>query len=681
MGLTSQQLTYLRTADQRFRARVAVFPAYTPTISFTLPGSTGTALAPKPIPMVTPRLSMVDNGGSILLYARDSYNRGGSYVGDANIAWANTGGTGSLVDNGNGTATYTAPGGSGTNAITMTATNSNGSSDAVCYVQYPLSTSDAVVADVASISGSVEQHGWQLLLRIAGDPSGYTIGSRLLIHVEDTWDGTTSTFGGYQYAEGIFSGYISQIEYFEDWTGQTYVGIECSPLWWLLERLKVGETWWGYTAAAGRFYISNFVPVDAVWKFVTEITDVSKYHNCTLFIDTNIIDDFIVEESNLATIIEDCMARGLTKSFTDRYGSLMCIPDPDVRASEWWGTPAPVFDSAGAGPLTEAYCSDYTLTYNPYQVRKLVIQALDHSMLGIWAISQNTASSLGEIVTWPGRILCDDPLKLAHWVVELRAKMNRKWQMNVTRYLDHTIDLMNFVDVNFGSPSQTNGLTAVGTTWVNSVVYRPNVFDGGWIGNWELYKQTTGDTDGISSWGGTGQFWGGVPEWPSTGPGSGSWGNNTGGVGTFCHTANFTASNGGWKTVQDPSATKAVYENGVGWKTLRGWDSNQNRTADDDYIHISFAQRNITSAVGYFSAQSGLANEGASVAIYINGTVDGSLAGVSGTGHIIANALPTAANDVRLTMSFNRTGNAGTGYWVSALICGEGADPFGGPAL
>ena len=560
MGLTSAQLAYLRSADQRFRARIGVFPSYNPTITFTSPGVSGTALAPLPMPMVTPRLSIVANGGAITLYATDSYNRGGAYVGNGNIAWANTGGAGSLVNNGDGTATYTAPGGSGTNAITMTATNANGTRDAVCYVQYPDTTNDAIVADIASISGGVEQHGWNLLLRVAGDASSFTIGSRLLIHVEDTWAGTTSTFGGYRYSEGVFSGYIKEIEYFEDAFGQSYVGIECASLWWLLERLKMGETWWGHTAAAGRFYLSSFAPVDAVWHFVNTITDVSKYHNCTLFYDTNIVDDFIVEESNLSIIIEDCMARGLTRSFTDRYGSLMCIPDPDVRAGEWWGTPAPVFDSGGDGPLTEQYCSDYTLTYNPYQVRKLATQALDHSLLGLWAISQNTASSLGEIVSWPGKLLCDTPTALAQWTVQLRAKMNRKWQMQVTRYLDHTIDLMNFVDVNFTSPGQTNGLTASGRTWVNSVMYRPNIFDGGWLGNWELYKQTSGDTEGSSAWGGTGQYWGGVPEWPPAGPGSGSWGNPTGGETGFCHIFDFINSGGGgWEPISGFSNPPNAY--------------------------------------------------------------------------------------------------------------------------
>lgn len=676
MGLTSQQLTYLKTADQRFRARVGVFPAYAPTITYTQPGSSGTAISLKPIPMVSPRLSIVNNGASITLYATDSYNRGGAYVGNANIAWSNTGGAGSLTDNGDGTATYTAPAGSGTNAITMTATNANGSKSAVAYVQYPNTTNDTIVADIASISGGVEQHGWNVLLRVAGDAAAFTIGSRLLIHVEDTWAGTTSTFGGYKYPEGVISGYIKQVEYFEDGFGQTYLGVEVAPLWWILERLKLGETWWGQTAAAGRFYLAGFAPVDAVWYLVNEITDVTKYHNVTMFYDTNQIDDFVIEESNLSTIIEDCMARGLTKSFTDRYGSLMCIPDPDVRAGEWWGTPSPVFDSAGAGPLTEQFCLDYDIIYNTYQTRKLSVQALDHSLMGLWAISQNTASSLGDIVSWPGKLLCDTPTALAQWTVQLRAKLNRKWQINATRFLDHTIDLMNFVDVNFTSPSQTNGLTASGSTWVNSVNYRPNIFDGGWIGVWELYKQTTGDTDGTSAWGGTGQFWGGVPGWPPTGPGSGSWGNTAGGQTAFCHTFDFVNSGQqGWTVYTDSSGTAlGSFAAGQGFKTE--WVSSVDAGTIYEWVIFGrkFPTRTINSMTYYVAAD--ISAPQALWSNYVTGyhvNLSPPGAGTDPTGSAVV-ASSVVSNE--LVGQYNLQFSGHQGYVRSAILCGSGADPF-----
>src|SRR3989304_66559 len=147
MSLSAQQLTYLRSANQRFRPGVGLFAAYNPIIPPpTLVDVTGQPLAPVPMPMVSPRHALVAYGAAITLYATDSYNRGGAYVGNANVGWVNTGGAGSLVDNGNGTATWTAPGsGSGTNQITMTATNTNGTSDAYVFLQYPDTTNDSVV--------------------------------------------------------------------------------------------------------------------------------------------------------------------------------------------------------------------------------------------------------------------------------------------------------------------------------------------------------------------------------------------------------------------------------------------------------------------------------------------------------------------------------------------------------
>ena len=119
MTLTAQQLTYLRTADQRFTAHIGIFPAYTPAITVPDPGA-GTLLTPKPVVRCSPRYSLVANGGAIILNGQNTYERGGGGITPSFAL--HSGSDGSLVDNSDGTATYTAPG-SGSGIATIDINN------------------------------------------------------------------------------------------------------------------------------------------------------------------------------------------------------------------------------------------------------------------------------------------------------------------------------------------------------------------------------------------------------------------------------------------------------------------------------------------------------------------------------------------------------------------------------
>lgn len=539
MGLTSQQLDHLRNADQRFSAHIAVFDEFVPTVTAPTMDDDGTLLAPKPIPRCTPRYAMAAVGETIPLYGRDAYNRGISYVGDANVSFANTGGAGSLVDNGDGTADWTAPGsGSGVNEIRMTATNVNGSKVASIFIQFPETTYDEIVAEIATVSASVGKHGWKMTFRAKGDVSALTIGKCILLHVSDTWGTTSTTFGGYKYAEGQMVGYISDTQYFEGQGGETWLGVEVSSPWdWLLARTKVGETYWGKTLGGGRFYLSDFAPVDAIWQFVNEITDFTSRHDAILWLDQNTIDDFVIDESDLATIIADVMARTVSVAYIDRYGALYCVPDPDVRADEFWGSPTSTF--AGAESLNEEVVSDYKINIRPEQrVKKLTLEAVDNSKLGIWAINE-MATGVGDVRTIKG-LICDTPGNLSNWAGDVRAQMNRPWDVDVGLYLNHVVDIANFVDVVFTAPQQTNGHTASGQTWVEAINYRPDVGGGGWNGGWKLLKRTEGDSNGSSTFGGSGVGAANASA-PATNPGFGD------------------GEGGGWDTVPDsPSAGSSL---------------------------------------------------------------------------------------------------------------------------
>jgi hypothetical protein len=696
MALSAQQLTYLKTCDQRFKASVALFPAYSPTITTPTPGA-GTLLNHKPIPMVSPRYSVVDNSGSITLYATDSYNRGGEYVGNSNIAWANTGGSGTLVDNADGTATYTAPAsGSGTNLITMTASNDYGDKDAKVYVAYPKSAYDAIAAEIASMSGSVEQKGWTVTLRVRGDTSAFEIGKIVLLHIDDTWSGTTSTFGGYKYAEGVFCGYITDMQYFESWDGQRWLGIEAQSSWWKLDQIQIAETYWGRTKATGRYYRSDFVPVDAAWKFVNDITDFTSRHNVTLFYDTNVIDDLIIGKSadgytSLATIIEDLMGRGLAIAYTDRYSSLMCIPDPDVRSAEWWGTPEPMFDSSGDGALTEQFCFSYEIQrHHTPNVKKLSLIAYDSSKLGLWAVSQASAGSPGSESAIKG-LLCDDVLQLVAWAKEKRAQMNKPWHIRADIPLNHVVDICSPVDVDFTNPLLAGGLTAAGLAWVESISYRPTT-DGKWRGQWVLAKNTQSDTGlsgEITGWGGTGQ-WGsrsGI-----TGidlENTGGWTAPSQGSSTWYHLFNFINSGyGGWSAQTDinyhTSGYAGSYQSGYGWSAMRVWSTDDNRWDWWIDIYQPISPRTITGMRFWISA-----GGGDSLGFIVHSEQD--MVDTSGINFVQTSPLTPGVSIQSAATSYENVSGLTIGFACyeppsavdgpriySAAFGGYGADPFSG---
>jgi len=688
MAFSLTQIGYLKNADQRFAAHVALFPAYSPVITTPSPGN-GTALNLKPMPLVSPRYSVVANGGAITLYATDSYNRGGVYVGHANVAWVNTGGAGSLVDNGDGTATYTAPAdGADTNLITMTATNANGDKAAKVYVAYPKTTYDALVSEVASISGGLSQRGWSVLFRVHGDTSDFAIGKIVLLHIEDTWGTTTSTFGGYKYSENVFTGYITQMQYYEDASGLRWLGVEAKSSWSKLENIQLSETMWGKTSRVGRYYRNDFVPVDALWYLLSETTDFCSRHNCTLFYDTNSIDDLIIgrgtdSQVSFADIVADIMARGLAIAYTDRYSSLMCIPDPDVRSAEWWGTPSPEYD--GSNPLTEQLCMRYNITQLEVPVvRRLALVAFDSYRLGMWAACQASAGTPGREEKIQG-LLCDDTLKLVSWCSEKRAQMNKPWSITVDLPLNHTVDICTPLVAIMTAPSLAGAPTASGLCWVDNVSYRPSM-DGAWNGQWGLVKNSqsdTGQNDEVSGWGGSGQ-------WGVDGTGGGiapsGWltaipQDST----TWLHMFNFNENNGAFSALtanysDSAPSTPGQWVSGFGWSSLETWASSDGRIQPLIAIWRRFPSRVVT-GFELWGSSSGIAFF-QSIGIHSTSAAAPSsfIVAVVGSGeHSVATAgVWSACTGLHLTHYINNLGATGdcASKLSSARLGGYGADPF-----
>jgi hypothetical protein len=687
MALTADDLAALRNADQRFRAKVALFPALS-ALTIVPPAQatagTGTLLAPKPMIMLSPRYSTVDNGGTREIYAGDSYVRGGGAAGTKN--WATDVGT---LDTATGdTVVFTAPGsGSGIATITVTCSNAAGESTSYALVQYPSTTYDEVVSEIASIQGSLSQHGWRMTLRCRGNVTDFTLNRRVLLHVDDTWAGTVRNFGGYRYPEGTFLGYISDLQQFEDGAGDTWLGVELSPPWYLLGRAKMGEVWWGATAEGGKLYIADFAPVDSIWKFLQDITNFSQHHNALMWFDQNHIDDFITEESDLATLVEDIAARTLSIAYCDRYGSLFVVPDPDVRAQEFWGTPASTY------VLTPEYVMSYNLKRLPYQTRKLTLAAFDSSKLGIYAVSENPTAP-GDDPRIRG-LLCDRPEALASWAVDKRAQMNRQWILEAEHPLNRVLDLNNFVDVVFTSPTLVSGLTASGQAYAEQISYRPDIQKGGWETNIRYLQRMKGlgaaETGGTSGWGGSGGWWSGRAPFTGSGwwgSGTGGWTSGSGDNATWCFTFVFASAASGWTILKpefwsgEGGGGGGVYVAGLGFSSQPSLQPNAWVTGAGIGMKRSFSTRTLTGLKMWGSAYDTDADTvmfealtGATFRALTDPSFGGNAFSVADSltweGSVVTNAVW-----LRYTINHGAGGHTG-GIMASAQLAGLGANPFG----
>ena len=100
---------------------------------------------------------------------------------------------------------------------------------------------------------------------------------------------------------------------------------------------------------------------------------------------------------------------------------------------------------------------NYTVTLQETpSVKKLTLDAYNSNRLGIYAVSEASAGTRGTNSNIRG-LLCDEAIRLASWAVDKRGQMNRDWTVQVNLPLNHTVDLLNFVDVDFTNPTQVGG--------------------------------------------------------------------------------------------------------------------------------------------------------------------------------------------------------------------------------
>ena len=163
MALTGGDITNLKKHQQWCDCRFVSFAAYDVVSILSFSDGTWT---PDDMINIHPRHSWVLATDNITLDGTDSRQRDGSAV--TGYVWTLVSGGGALVDNTDGTATYTAPAGTGTAIIKL---NSDGAVDDF-YARVAFGLTRLNIGAVTGFHADISTGGWEMTVRAYGDCSG-----------------------------------------------------------------------------------------------------------------------------------------------------------------------------------------------------------------------------------------------------------------------------------------------------------------------------------------------------------------------------------------------------------------------------------------------------------------------------------------------------------------------------
>jgi hypothetical protein len=276
---------------------------------------------------VHPRYSWVANSASITLDATDSQQR--SKAAATGITFTKLFGSGTLVDNADGTCTYTAPAsGSGTFYITVkTAGNTTGVTAAVVY-----GNSNLNVGSVTSFSASLSSGGWEMTLRGYGDCTGLERQKGILLVCDDYWNGSEDTFGGYKWAHGVFFGWVDRMRTVFMDSEEHYLEVRVISSYEVLNYGSAPDAFFSATDTGEEdlVHVTGLEAVDAAWIYVQEsgLNDQINFH---FFDDGNTITNLKVERGPFMDVIRDIVGRTFGICFSSKLGDIYMPGDPDIR--------------------------------------------------------------------------------------------------------------------------------------------------------------------------------------------------------------------------------------------------------------------------------------------------------------------------------------------------------------
>lgn len=437
MALTGGNITSLKSHQQWCDCRFVSFAVYdvVSILSFT-----DGVWSPSDMINIHPRHSWVLAEDNITLDGTDSRQIDGSAV--TGYAWTLVSGGGALVDNADGTATYTAPAGTGTAIIRLKSDGNTSDNDA--RVAFGLTRLN--IGAVTGFHADISTGGWELTARAYGDCTGLERQKGVLLVVDDYWNGSNSNFGGYKWSQGVFYGYIDRMRTVHIDSEQAYLEIKIVSPSALLNRGSVCDLYFVRTDTADNNIVyATFMAIDAIWWMLVD--GYNTRHNVFISTDDNAILNLKVGRGPWFDVIQDIAARTFYISYDSKLGDMYIVGDIDVRYGNYFTGGDLVFTlDEDLFDAMDAQWEDITDLGDPASVLdptygQVQLTAIGSDLEELIGKHPSAGAYAGGLIAELGGLICETQGDLDTWATKYFYKLQPELTASIRMFLFHHVDL------------------------------------------------------------------------------------------------------------------------------------------------------------------------------------------------------------------------------------------------
>jgi hypothetical protein len=425
-----------------------------------------------------PRHAWVANSASITIDGTLSQQR--SKAAATGHTFTKSIGSGTVVDNADGTATYTAPAsGTGTAYVKLTTDGNTLTNEAaIAYGDQRLN-----IGQITNFSASLSTGTWEMTVRAYGDCGDLDRQQGVLLVVNDYWNGSEDTFGGFKWADGVFYGVIDRFKRIYQDADNAYLELKLTGLKTLINYGWTADAFFSQSDTTA-IHVSDFEAIDAAWVFLQE-SGMNTQCNFWFMDDGNSVANLKLEEGPFMDVIDDILARTFGIVYENKLGDIFLVGDPVVRHSDQYST-------ANEFTVSEAETESVSFTYTKLDpapgdetIKEVVLEGIDGTLADDVAKFPEAGED-GRSVTISG-LICENHSNFLAWAEAYWWKVNRYFEADLTWFLMHHVDLCTWlnwsVTIRAADLSDAEAFDPTGHVYVSDINYTVDPGTGLWSGS------------------------------------------------------------------------------------------------------------------------------------------------------------------------------------------------------
>jgi hypothetical protein len=390
-------------------------------------------------------------------------------------------GSGSLVDNADGTCTYTAPAaGSGQATIKLTTDGNSGNNYAtVSYGDQRLN-----IGHITSFTASLSTGCWEMTVRAYGDCGDLDRQVGVLLVVNDYWNGSEDTFGLFKWADGVFFGAVDRYKTIYQDADNAYLELKLIGMKTLLNYGSTPDAFFS-SADTSAIYVSDFEAIDAAWIFIQE-SSMNEQINFWFMDDGQGVANLKLEEGPFSDVIDDILAREFGIVYGNKMSDIFLVGDPVVRHSDQYTTSNEFTFSEASGDSVQITFHTVVGVADPADptIKQVILEAVDGSLNDLTS-KHPAGAQVGKKTTISG-LICENQGTLDSWSEAYWWKVNNYFEGDLTWFLMHHVDLCVWLNWGFtvraADLSDTEVFTPSGDVYVSDISYTVDPGTGLWSG-------------------------------------------------------------------------------------------------------------------------------------------------------------------------------------------------------